>query len=226
MKLVIFDCDGTLVDSQHLIVSAMVTAFEREGLSPPPRETILSIVGLSLPYAVAMLVPDLEQARVHAISEGYKRAFGELRLVPGSDEPLYDGMRDILDDISAGDKTLMAIATGKSRRGVDRVLQHQRLEGRFVSIHTADNHPSKPHPEMIEAAMAASGVSAADTVMVGDTTFDIEMARAAGVRAIGVTWGYHPVDHLIRAGAHQICETRPDLRQALREFFSSELDPA
>ena len=219
MKLVIFDCDGTLVDSQHLIVSAMSSAFEGEGLTSPPREQILSIVGLSLPYAISRLVPDQPRAQVEALSEGYKSAFAELRRNPDLAEPLYDGIREIIDNLTAHDRAVIAIATGKSRRGVDRVLEHQGLVGRFASIHTADDHPSKPHPEMIEAALFATDVTPENAVMIGDTTFDIEMARAAGVRAIGVTWGYHPEAHLVRAGAHEICATGSALQRSLQAFL-------
>jgi phosphoglycolate phosphatase len=106
---------------------------------------------------------------------------------------------------------LLGMATGKSRRGVAAILERFGLVSHFVTVQTADTHPSKPDPSMLLKAMAETGVRPADTVMIGDTTFDIEMARAAGAGAIGVAWGYHPVVALEKAGAHVIVDRCEDL---------------
>ncbi|MEO1693800.1 MAG: HAD-IA family hydrolase [Pseudomonadota bacterium] len=218
--LIIFDCDGTLVDSQHLIVAAMSDAFALVDRPAPPRDAILSIVGLSLPYAVAMLMPGASAREVDAVSEGYKAAFGRLRAQPESAEPLYPGIEALVRDLAARANVLLGIATGKSRRGVDRVLAHHALEGLFATIHTADEHISKPDPDMILSAMELLDVPPERTVMIGDTTFDVEMARAAGAQAIGVAWGYHEVADLERSGAHTIVATAASLAEHLEPIIA------
>ncbi len=204
MKLVIFDCDGTLVDSQHLIVEAMNRAFAASDLPSLSREKVLSVVGLSLPLAIERLIPHESPATIAAVTDGYRDSFGVLRRDPTNHEPLYDGIRDIIEALSARDEVLLGVATGKSVRGVEALFERMDLTAHFVTIQTADTHPSKPHPSMIETAMREAGAEATDTVMIGDTTYDMEMARFAGVAPIGVSWGYHPVADLERAGAQAI----------------------
>lgn len=204
MYLVIFDCDGTLVDSQSMIVEAMTRAFSSAGRPAPGRADILSIVGLSLEEAVARLAPDLAVPAVHGLAQAYREAFGPLRADPAHAEPMFPGARATLDALHAHDDMMLGIATGKSMRGVRHFLQHEGLEGRFVTIQTADNHPSKPHPSMVARAMAETGVGRERTVVVGDTSYDMEMARAAGTAAIGVSWGYHPAAALQAAGAEPV----------------------
>lgn len=203
LRLAIFDCDGTLIDSQHSIVAAMDAAFAAMSLTCPSRADCLSVVGLSLPQAMARLLPDAEAAFHHEISEHYKQAFHALRAGGQLSEPLYEGIADLLDALEA-DGWLLAVATGKSDRGLRLALEHHGLFGRFVSLQTADRHPSKPHPSMIEAALTQAGVDRAQAVMIGDTSFDMAMAQAAGVRGLGVGWGYHRPDALIEAGAHSV----------------------
>lgn len=200
-RLVIFDCDGTLVDSQDAIVRSMDGAFRALGLAPPPRSRTLSIVGLSLPEAIAALAPGAGAPTWAGLVENYRRAAGEVRASATAD-PLFPGALETIQTLAARADIALAIATGKSRRGVDRLIAQQSWRDHFVSLQTADDNPSKPHPAMIERAMAEAGIAADATVMIGDTTFDMAMARAAGVGAIGVGWGYHPVAELARAGAH------------------------
>jgi phosphoglycolate phosphatase len=214
-RLVIFDCDGTLVDSQHIIVEAMTRALAGEGLAVPGRAAILGVVGLSLEVAIARLMPGEAESRVRRVAEGYRAAFGVLRADPAHYEPLYPGIAESLAALGGRDDIVLGIATGKSRRGVDRLLCRFGLERHFLTIQTADDHPSKPHPAMIRAALAEAEVAPAAAVMVGDTTFDMEMARRAGVGAIGVAWGYHPVAELARAGAGLIVARGADLLAAI-----------
>lgn len=222
MKLVIFDCDGTLVDSQHGIVASMIDAFDAEGLPAPARETILGVVGLSLDIAVGRLVPaGSDIARVDRLAETYKAAFGERRRRPDHAEPLYEGMRHIVEALAARDDVVLGIATGKSRRGLDALLQREGLMPMFATLQTADTNPSKPDPQMIFAAMADTSVGAIDTVMIGDTSFDIEMAVAAGVHAIGVAWGYHPAEDLRAAGASGVAADHRELAVAIDRFLIS-----
>lgn len=203
LRLVLFDCDGTLVDSQVMIVSAMTGAFESAGLAPPSREEILSIVGLSLPIAIARLASHHPEASVDALVDAYKASFQTLRSSTRHHEPLYPGAREAIAAIAAAPDTLLGIVTGKSRRGVDAILALHGLAPFFSIIRTADDSPSKPHPGMVLDAMAETGADPAATVVIGDTTYDMEMARAAGARAIGVAWGYHPTAALAAAGAER-----------------------
>lgn len=216
-RLVIFDVDGTLVDSQDHIHAAMIAAFDAEGLRTPPRAEVLSIVGLSLPEAVARLVPDLADNRRDRIVAAYKASFAPLR--GEARAPLYPGARAALLALQARGDVALGIATGKSRRGLDHLLAAHDLAGLFVTMQVADDHPSKPHPSMVEAALDEAGVAAADAVMVGDTTFDMAMARAAGVEALGVGWGYHPPADLTRAGASQVLGTYDALLPALDRIW-------
>ncbi|MDO5641657.1 MAG: HAD-IA family hydrolase [Paracoccus sp. (in: a-proteobacteria)] len=198
MKLVVFDVDGTLIDSQALILAATGAAFQAQGLPPPARGAVLSIVGLSLPLAMARLAPGLDEAGCQALTQAYRAAFLGGRLA--DEPPLYPGARACLDALAARDDLALAVATGKSRRGLEAALDQHGLRGHFVSLRSADSHPSKPHPEMLLTACADAGVAPGDAVMVGDTEFDMDMARAAGTSAIGVAWGYHPAQALAAMG--------------------------
>lgn len=209
--LVVFDCDGTLVDSQHSICTAMTRAFEEAKLSAPDRLAILSVVGLSLPHAIARLLPDAEADFHDHLSERYKLAFQAMRRENSVSEPLYPGIADLVHDLDRAG-WLLGVATGKSDRGLALCLTHHGLIDRFVTLQTADRHPSKPHPSMLLTAMAEAGAAPATTVMIGDTSFDIDMAVAAGVRSIGVAWGYHAPDELIAAGAQAVAMDSAQLR--------------
>lgn len=215
LRLAVFDCDGTLVDSQANICRAMEAAYAGAGLPPPPRVAIRGIVGLSLVEAVAVLAPDAPPALHEQLAEDYKAAFRAMRAAGELEvEPLYDGLVAALDTLSA-DGWLLGVATGKSDRGLAHVLAHHRLAGRFVTLQTADRHPSKPHPSMLHEAMAQAGTDPHMTAMIGDTSYDMEMARAAGVRAVGVTWGYHDAAQLWAAGADAVIHDYADVPGAL-----------
>jgi phosphoglycolate phosphatase len=222
LKLVIFDCDGTLVDSQHMICAAMRQAYEANNLSVPPREHLLAIVGLSLPDAFRRLAATTSREADHpveALVTCYKNAFAELRSSIDHLEPLYPGAREAVDTLAARPDTLLGIATGKSQRGVRAVLGRHGLAERFATIQTSDDAPSKPHPGMVLAAMRETGAAPHDTVVVGDTVFDLEMARAAGAHAIGVAWGYHPPAALREAGAHAMIGTFAELLPTLDRLW-------
>lgn len=216
MKLAVFDVDGTLMDSQALIVGAMDFAFQTVGLAPLPRETVLSIVGLSLPQAVAALAPDQPPERQAAIAHGYRHAYMTGRT--GNEPPLYPGARECLQSLAARDDLLLAVATGKSRRGLDAALAAHGLDAMFISLQTADFHPSKPHPAMLMAALDDAGVGPESAIMVGDTSFDMQMAQAAGVPGWGVGWGYHPVQALHGAGAVRVDDDFATLARAIGEW--------
>ncbi|MBW6522947.1 HAD-IA family hydrolase [Sphingomonas sp. RHCKR47] len=215
VRLAIFDCDGTLVDSHANICRAMESAFAGVRVTPPSREAIRGIVGLSLVEAVAALAPDAEPAFHTAVAADYKTAFQRMRADGSFEaEPLYDGVVDALDELGR-QGWILGIATGKSDRGLSHVLAHHGLTDRFVTLQTADRHPSKPHPSMIHAAVAEAGADPHLTVMIGDTSYDMQMARNAGVRAIGVTWGYHDAAVLRGSGAHAVIDRYADLAGAM-----------
>lgn len=200
MRLVIFDIDGTLVDSGDTIIACAREAFAGEGLTPPPDQAIRRIVGLSLPEAMRALLGRDDPALCERIAARYREAFFQRRAHPDHVEPLFPGAAEIvraLDD--AGH--VLGVATGKALRGLQAVLERHGLARHFVTLQTADRHPSKPHPSMLFAAMRETGFAPAQTLFVGDTTYDVEMARAAGVLPVGVRWGNHPPEELEAAGA-------------------------
>lgn len=217
MKLFVFDVDGTLVDSQHLIVAAQGMAFGEHGIPAPSRTESLSVVGLSLPQAFRRLVGDA--GPIEGLSESYRRAFNLLRLDPTYEEPLFPGMADLLARLHARDDVRLGIATGKSRRGVDRLIASHGWEGWFATTQTADDAPSKPDPAMLLQAMAEADVAAQSTVMIGDTTYDMAMAVSAGAAAVGVGWGYHPAGALFGAGAVTVVNDA----KALADLFTGAL---
>jgi len=221
LRLVIFDVDGTLVDSQHDILAAMQEGFAAVGEAAPARETILGIVGLSLDVAVARLAPHLPDALRRGIVEGYKDAYIRLRAGQGValSSPLYYGARETLDALQGVPEMLLGVATGKSARGLAKLVEGHALEGYFVTRQVADHHPSKPHPAMLRAALAETGVDPRDAVMVGDTSYDMEMARAAGIAGIGVTWGYHRAGAL--TGAARLVDDFGQLAAALTDDWGT-----
>jgi phosphoglycolate phosphatase len=215
LNLVIFDVDGTLIDSQNMIVTAMDRAFAANGLVAPPRAEVLSIVGLSLETAMRALVKEEPDALAGPLTEAYKAAFFDLRKSEEHHEPLFPGAIAALDRLAERPDVLLGIATGKSKRGVNAIFDLHDLHGRFVTIQTADDHPSKPDPGMVAAAITEAGVLPQHATVIGDTTFDMEMARAAGARAIGVNWGYHPAASLTASGAETVLAHFDDLDRAL-----------
>ncbi len=215
-RLAVFDCDGTLVDGQADVCWAMERAFTRAGLTPPEAASVRRIVGLSLPAAVRSLAPDLSEDQNRTVTEFYRSSFRARREEGLLDEPLYDGIADLLRALhSAGWQ--LAVATGKSDRGLAACLAAHGIADLFVSLQTADRHPSKPHPAMLEAALFEAGALPGQAVMIGDTSFDMLMARSIGVTAIGVGWGYHAASELIASGAAQVVDTAEALAAALRE---------
>ncbi len=202
-RLALFDCDGTLVDGQAPHRLALAEAFAAAGLEPPSDDAARRLIGLGLAETMAALVPDAPPAEHLRLADAYKRAFHGLRARGLVEEPLFPGIPALLDALEA-EGWLLGIATGKSTRGLDLCLACHGLCRRFVTRQTADLHPSKPHPSMIEAAMAEAGASPATTMMIGDTSYDMAMARSAGAAAIGVAWGYHPPHELLAAGAHHV----------------------
>ena len=209
-RLAIFDCDGTLVDSGHTICVAMEECFVRAGLEPPSRERTRRVVGLSLVEAMRAVAPQASAEMHVSLAQDYKLAFHGLRSRGLVEEPLYEGIAELIDMLDS-DGWLLGVATGKSDRGLAHCLDRHGLRRKFITLQTADRHPSKPHPSMIEQALADAGALPQTSMMIGDTSYDMAMARAAGVTAIGVTWGYHEPEELKAAGADFIAEQPSDV---------------
>jgi phosphoglycolate phosphatase len=219
MRLAVFDCDGTLVDGQADVCWAMERAFDRAGLPAPDARDVRRIIGLSLPTAIRQLAPDLSDHDAASVTEFYKSSFRARRDEGLLGEPLYEGIAELLASLHDGGWSL-AVATGKSDRGLAACLAGHRIDHLFVSLQTADRHPSKPHPAMLKAALFEAGAQACEAVMIGDTTFDMLMARSAGVPSVGVAWGYHSPAELLAGGALSIAETADELAAQLDKALS------
>jgi len=223
-RLVVFDMDGTLVDSEAHIVLAMTHAYESIGKPAPRREDIHAIIGLSLPVAFARLSPQGFGQHGPALDAAYRSAYADLRHRHGAavSSPMFKGAREALMQIGSEAGTLLGVATGKSRRGLDALITAHGLQGCFATTQVADDHPSKPDPSMLTTALAQTGVEAANAVMIGDTSYDIKMGHAAGFATVGVGWGYHPADALMRAGADIVVDAFSDLTGALNSLWGAK----
>lgn len=219
LRLVLFDVDGTLVDSQHAIVGAAHRGADAVGLPRAPREAVLGIVGLSLPDAVAVLYPDAVPELQARMVAAYKQAYFDGR-AEAEQPPLFPGADQTMRALHARDEVLLGTATGMSRRGMNSVERIYGLKGLFATTQTADENPSKPNPAMVLAALADTGVDAGNAVFVGDTVYDMEAGRAAGVACVGVSWGYHSADDLTAAGADYVIDGFDALIPLLDDIWS------
>lgn len=214
MKLAVFDCDGTLIDGQASICDAMEASFAELGLESPSRHDIRRAVGLSLPQAARHLLPDVPETTHHQLADIYKRHYRAAREEGRLSQMPFAGIAPLLDTLRA-DGWELGVATGMSDRGLAHCLAAHGLAHHFITLQTADRHPSKPHPAMLEATLEEAGATSSQAVMIGDTVFDMQMAASIGVRAIGVGWGYHSTAELIAAGAEFVAETPDDIARHL-----------
>jgi len=217
LKLAVFDCDGTLVDSQHSIISGMRHSFATEGLECPDDESIRRIVGLSLEAATMKLLPGQSPEVYARLTTGYSDFWKQMRSSGTVDEPLYPGVIETLAELEQ-QGWLLGVATGKSRRGLEATLEKFGISDFFITLQTADQARGKPDPDMLHKAMAETGVDAASTVMIGDTTYDIVMSVNAGVLPIGVNWGYHQREELISSGAIDVVDDYQELKTLLNKL--------
>ncbi|KXG86617.1 HAD-IA family hydrolase [Agrobacterium bohemicum] len=205
MKLVLFDCDGTLVDSVGLIHEVMARTFVHFGYDRPDVSLTKSIIGLTLDIAIARMQgkPHVDDEAV-AMTGHYKSIYAQTRAEAGFQEPVFDGIRAMIETLAKREELLMGAVTGKSRRGLDLIMDTHGFRQHFIVSRTADDCPSKPHPAMVTECCSQTGIVPADTIVIGDATYDMQMAKAAGAKAIGVAWGYASVDDLWKAGADAI----------------------
>ncbi|MEL7461031.1 MAG: HAD-IA family hydrolase [Pseudomonadota bacterium] len=222
LSLVVFDVDGTLIDSQAHIAAALEAMYRDGGRQAPDRTVLLSIVGLSLTQAIQRLEPDLSDAAVADWAAAYRAHFVDLRRTDAP-SPMYPGAKACLDRLMAVDPLLLGVATGKARRGLDHLIAAHDLSRYFVTLQTSDLHPSKPHPAMLEAALAEAGVPASRAVMIGDTTFDMDMGAAAGVATVAVTWGYHSEERLRGTAANAVAHSFDEVAPAVGALLGHAL---
>jgi len=214
VKLVIFDCDGTLVDGQHLILDSMQTASKYCNIAYPGDEAVRQIVGLSLLEAISLVYPG-ENDKIHRqLQEAFITRFQEIRRLEQDHEPLFDGVVEALIRLN-DEGYLLGVATGKSRRGLEMTLKNHDLGQYFVTLNTADDGPGKPHPSMVDNAMKDVGAVPENTAMIGDTSYDMLMAKAANVKAIGVDWGYHSFETLEQSGADHVLDHISKIHQII-----------
>jgi phosphoglycolate phosphatase len=212
MKLVLFDCDGTLVDSARLIHEVMDRTFVAFGHDRPEISATKSIIGLTLDIAIArMLGREQADEQSVAMANYYKSIYADVRDGQNMEVPLFDDIKLLIETIAARDGILIGAVTGKSRRGLAHVLDVHALAPHFIVSRTADDCPSKPHPAMVTECCRETGVEPRDTLVVGDAIYDMQMAKAAGARAIGVAWGYAAVKDLLSSGADAIAHHPSDL---------------
>lgn len=211
MKLVLFDCDGTLVDSGGLIHRCMAETFANAGLRVPEIKETHEIIGLTLNLAISQVSGIPMGPEVENLTQAYKTQFTTIRQEADFDEPLYDGIAELLSELATQDDVLLGMVTGKSRRGVRSVMERHDFERFFHVSRCADDCPSKPHPAMVLECCNEMGCDVSQTLVIGDTTYDMMMARSAGATAIGVAWGYHVPERLNEAGAKLILQHPRDL---------------
>lgn len=192
--LIVFDWDGTIIDSAATIAECIRDASRDLGLEVPERERASHVIGLGLHDAMRMAVPTLPAERYPEFVASYREHF----LARKDAMQLFDGMRELLDDLATRHR--LAIATGKSRRGLDRDLEFHKLQPLFAASRCADETNPKPDPAMLLELMDELNGSKNKTLMIGDTSHDLEMARAAGVDALAVTYGAHPEEGLRACG--------------------------
>lgn len=222
LKLAIWDMDGTIVDSREVIQTAMVRSFERLGLTPPAYDDTRKTIGLGLHEACQILAPDVSEAKLHELVETYRNAFVALRAEGDGFEPLYDGAQAAIEQL-ANEGWLLAIATGKARRGIDAFFEQHNMRHYFDTTWCADDGPGKPHPFMCDEAMKAVGADPNQSLIIGDAVHDMRMGLSAGIHTLGVSWGFGTTEELAAAGAHEVHHDFTSLNSSLKAFAARKV---
>lgn len=221
MKLALFDCDGTLVDSGGLIHEVMARTFEAFDLDRPELSATKGIIGLTLDIAIARLLGrEHVDEQALAMTAHYKAIFAGVRAEAGFQELLFPGIAEMMRTLSGRDELLIGAVTGKSRRGLTHIAETHGFDQMFFVSRTADDCPSKPHPAMVTECCSQAGIDPSDTVVIGDAIYDMQMAKAAGAAAIGVAWGYAGVSDLVEAGADYIARTPADIIEWMEHYHA------
>ena len=214
-KLFLFDCDGTILDSVGIIHESMVRTFGEAGFTLPTENQTRSIIGLTLNHAIARILKRDIDAEVETMTARYKQHFHRIYNQPDFSQSLFDGMGDLITELALRENTTLGVVTGKSRRGMEMFFAKHGFADDFEIVRTADDCPSKPHPAMVLECCAEMHIAPENTIVIGDSVFDMEMAKAAGAQAIGVAWGYNEVALLRAAGADSIAGDADELKQLL-----------
>lgn len=215
-RLYLFDCDGTILDSVGIIHDSMTRTFAEAGYDAPSQKETRSIIGLTLDLAIARLLGRPVDAEVETMTARYKQHFHRLYARPDFEQSLFPGMAELIGTLAAREDAMLGIVTGKSSRGMEMFFDKHGMREHFAVVRTADECPSKPHPAMVLECCAETGFDPGASVVIGDSVFDMEMAKAAGAHAVGVAWGYNDVPLLRGAGADAIAATAAELEQYLR----------
>lgn len=213
LRFAAFDLDGTLLDSAQSIVEGVFACWEACGFPAPDAEAVRRIIGLPWEESIVALIPGAGPREFEQIRSYYDDVRVGRRVRPERREVLFEGAREVLRALEAEDYVL-GVVTSRSGHRLAELLEEHGISGHFVTVKTADMGPGKPNPYLLLQAMAEIGADREATVMIGDTTFDIEMAVAAGTGALGVSWGVHEVDELREAGAHRIVHSFADVHAA------------
>lgn len=219
MRLIIFDADGTMINSRAIILEGMRRVFVEFDYPVPAVDAALATIGLSLNLVFANLLDRPVDDEIEAMSASYKKRSSELQKIPELHSQLYDGIDKVMHILSEQPDTLLAIATGKSRRGLNSMIDTYGYRNKIVASRTADECPSKPHPAMILECCEIAGCKMSNTVMIGDSNYDMQMAVQAGTKALGVSWGYQPVHALEQSGAQAIIDRPLDIPEAIDKLF-------
>jgi len=219
MRLVIFDADGTLINSQAIILEGLNLSLREFGYQPPSDQAMLATIGLTLDVLFAKLLDRPVDDEIRAMVLYYKRCAVDLLKVPELQSQLFEGIDEMLEILASQPETFLAIATGKSRRGLTRMIEAFGYEDKFIALRTSDDCPSKPHPAMILECCEIAGCDSSQTVMIGDSNYDMQMAVQAGTKALGVSWGYQPAERLLQSGADAIVDQPVNIPDAINQIL-------
>lgn len=220
MKLIVFDFDGTLVDSRALILECHRSVFTEFGLPLPSPRDSLALIGRSLELVLAQLAGP--QAPIQDMVRAYGRTLARHRAEPAFAEQPFDGIPSLLRDLSRTPGVSLGIATGHTSAGVIPALESHGWRHYFKTIQAADMAPSKPHPAMLLQALQATGAKPEEAIFIGDTSFDMGIVRAANLEGLGVAWGYHTAERLFAAGANRVAHSVEELRSFLDHALGGE----